>query len=171
MLPGELDVSSDLSIADWEISDWQMERSRYQFSPERAGPQLVSTSFVGKRNLGYYILKVILPLSLIVMMSWAIFWIHPEQSGTQIAMSITCVLTLMTYRSVVDYLLPKLSYMTRMDVFILGSTILLFVSLVQAVYTSMLVSDSRNELAERIDVICRWLFPLMFGMVVLGFVL
>ena len=171
MLPGELTASPHLSIADWDISDWQIQTGRYQLSPERVGPQLVSTSFVAQRNVGYYVLKVILPLSLIVMMSWAIFWIHPEQSGTQIAMSITCVLTLMTYRSMVDYLLPKLSYMTKMDVFILGSTILLFVSLVQAVYTSMLVSDSRDVLAERIDVICRWLFPFLFVILILVFVL
>jgi hypothetical protein len=51
--------------------------------------------------------KVILPLILIVAMSWIVFWIDPEESGIQISVAITTMLTLIAYRFAVGADLPK----------------------------------------------------------------
>ena len=41
-----------------------------------------------------YISKIILPLLLIVGMSWLVFWIDPELAGPQISIAVTPMLTL-----------------------------------------------------------------------------
>jgi hypothetical protein len=52
-----------------------------------------------------------------------------------------------------------------MDYFILGSMILVFLTLVEAVMTSVLVDGGRTGHAKRIDRWCRWVFPIGFILV------
>ena len=63
--------------------------------------------------------------------------------------------------------LPKLAYFTVLDQFITGSTILVFVALVEAVTASFLVSKERTALALRLDTVSRWGFPAAFGLLTL----
>ena len=59
-------------------------------------------------------------------------------------------------------LLPKVAYMTRLDYFILGSTILVFITLIEVLITSALAKAKRKSVAKKWDLWCRWLFPAAF---------
>lgn len=125
-----------------------------------------------KRRPEYYLWKVLVPLMLIVAMSWSVFWINPAQFGPQIGMSATSMLTLIAFQFAMAGILPRLSYFTALDAFITASTGLVFLALVEALTTSYLVSVDRKELALRFDRVCRWVFPLAFvGLVLWIFVL
>jgi len=115
--------------------------------------------FTASRNVQFYILKVILPLVLIVIMSWAVFWIHPKQASSQISVAVTSMLTLIAYRFAVDSQLPRLPYMTCLDAFILTSTILVFFSLIEVLVTTILNDNHQTQRARRIDRYCRVIFP------------
>jgi len=156
-------ISRDLAVPDWEVLDWNAEPGSFEPSP---GEQMVAGltfSFVAKRKSGYFITKVIIPLILIVGMSWIVFWIDPKESGTQISVSVTTMLTLIAYRFAVGSFLPKISYLTRLDSFIFASTILVFTALIMVVITSSLARAGKLEKARAIDISARWLFPLMFA--------
>ena len=155
-------ITSKLSVADWTITDWRSGPFRYEPIPgiSVSAYELV---FDGKRRYGYFIAKVIIPLILIVAMSWVVFWINPKEAGTQISVAITAMLTLIAYRFAVGADLPKISYMTRLDYFILGSTILVFASLLEVVITSAYARSGRLALAIKLDLWCRWLFPGVFA--------
>ena len=118
--------------------------------------------FEAKRNTGYFIIKVIIPLILIVAMSWVVFWIDPTESGTQITVAITTMLTLIAYRFAIDVNLPKVSYLTRMDYFILLSTILVYASLIEVIITSTFAKNEKLSQARALDRQMRLLFPLAF---------
>ena len=124
-------------------------------------------SFQAERREDYYIYQVIVPLVLIVMMSWIVFWIDPKESGTQINVAITTMLTLIAYRFAVGIDLPKVDYMTRLDFFILGSTLMIFATLLQAVVTTSMAKSSKLFEARQIDLWCRWIFPVGFILLVL----
>ena len=78
------------------------------------------------RNPTYYVLKVVIPLCLIVMMSWLPRWINPDQIGTNIGVSTTSFLTLVAYLFAITVLLPRVSYFTRLDRFIFLSILMVF---------------------------------------------
>ena len=118
--------------------------------------------FTAARNVEHYILKVILPLVLIVMMSWAVFWIEPVTSNSQLSIAVTSMLTLIAYRFAVDSQLPRLPYMTRLDSFFLTSTILVFFSLIEVLVTTILDNNQETERAKQIDRYCRVVFPAIF---------
>ena len=158
-------VVPDVSISDWEILGSRARTQAYQPMPgvqPRAGYVL---EFDAKRFIGYYRTKIILPLLLIVAMSWLVFWIDPELAGPQISLAVTSVLTLIAYRFMVSGMLPKISYLTRMDWFTSASTMLVFLTLVEATYTVMLTKSGRPERAQTINRISRWGVPLAFVLV------
>ena len=118
--------------------------------------------FTARRNVEYYLLKVILPLVLIVMMSWSVFWTDPGNSNTQFSIAVTSMLTLIAYRFAVDSQLPRLPYMTRLDVFFLISTLLVFFSLIEVLVTTVLDNNARKKQAQKIDRYCRLIVPVIF---------
>jgi hypothetical protein len=79
-------------------------------------------------------------------------------AATQISVSSTAMLTLIAYRFAIDGLVPKVSYLTRMDTFIFIATFIIFAGLVIAVITSILARGDHLPLARQIDKWCRLLF-------------
>jgi hypothetical protein len=77
------------------------------------------------------------------------------------------VVTLVAYRFIVGDLVPQISYLTHLDDFLLGATLLVFASLIQSVGTTMLLRSRRLRTARQIDLWCRGLFPVLFAVVVL----
>lgn len=155
-------ISPQFSLPDWEILDhkaWGHNTSVFAKMDEAS---MFTISLEAKRHNEYYILKVILPLFLIVAMSWIVFWIDPEQAGTQIGVATTSMLTLIAYRFSIDSLVPAVSYLTRMDTFILSSTLLVFGTLGEAVITSVLTKHGKAKIATRMDQWCRLIVPAGF---------
>ena len=155
-------LASAFSQEEWDIIEWSLDITPYSAMEGDLPDASFAFVFVAERKLGFYIWKIIIPLILIVMMSWIVFWINPEQFATQIGVSTTSMLTLIAYRFVMVGLLPNISYLTRMDYFILGSTLLVFLALIQAVVTAILAEAKKITLAKSIDRWCRGIFPLFF---------
>ena len=151
-----------IEIAGWDLGEVEG-RIETGFAPLR---QTEYSSYhwriEGERQYGFFTRKLIIPLALIVFMSWAIFWIHPTQIAPQMGIGATSMLTLIAYHFALAGFLPRISYPTIADQFIVWSLILVFLALTEAVATAALVSYGREEQALNIDRWCRWLFPLAF---------
>ena len=72
------------------------------------------------------------------------------------------MLTLIAYRFALGNLLPRISYMTRLDYFLLGSTVIVFLALVEVTATSRFVFLGRESLARKLDKYSRIGFPSVF---------
>ena len=158
-------ISQRFSLPDWNVTSWSVDSKPVQPVPGGITVSVATFSFEATRRAGYFIGKVIVPLVLIVAMSWVVFWIDPRESGTQISVAITAMLTLIAYRFAVGTQLPQVEYMTRLDLFILGSSILVFASLIQVVVTSSFAKTDRLLQARKVDIWCRWLFPVVFFLI------
>ena len=69
---------------------------------------------------------------------------------------------MIAHRFVLANLLPRLPYMTRMDYFTVGSTLLVFLALVTVIWTSSLDRRHLTDRARRIDRWARPAFPVLF---------
>jgi len=154
-------ISKSITLPDWKVEQWQVRPLSYEMVPglEYSG---YAFEFTASRNVWHYILKVILPLVLIVVMSWEVFWMDPIHASSQISIAITSMLTLIAYRFAVDSQLPRLPYMTRLDAFILMSTLLIFFSLIEVLITTVLETNHETVRAKKIDRSCRVIFPGIF---------
>jgi hypothetical protein len=155
-------IAPKITLPDWTIEKWETKPLTYTLAP---GLQYSSYAFefTASRYVEYYILKVILPLVLIVIMSWSGFWIDPVNASAQISVAVTSMLTLIAYRFAVDTQLPRLPYMTRIDLLFLVSTLLVFFSLIEVLVTTVLDNNQQPERAKKIDRYCRVIFPAIFA--------
>ena len=160
-------ISPSVTLPDWTIEKWELKPLVYALAP-RHQYSSYAFEFTASRNVEHYLLKVILPLVLIVIMSWAVFWIDPINANSQVSIAVTSMLTLIAYRFAIDSQLPRLPYMTRLDVFILASTLLVFLSLIEVVATIILDNTRKKERAKKIDRYCRVIFPVIFALATIG---
>jgi hypothetical protein len=158
-------VVPEISISDWKVLGSNAAAGGYQPMPGVRPTAGYILEFDVQRHVGYYLSKIILPLLLIVAMSWLVFWIDPELAGPQISIAVTSMLTLIAYRFMVGGMLPRISYTTKMDVFTTASTILVFLTLVEATLTVMLTKRGQPGTAQAIDRVSRWAFPLAYVLV------
>jgi hypothetical protein len=154
-------IYKELSLPDWKIVEYEVTSN--PFVPAE-GSQVAgfSLEFIAKRYIDYYVWQVIIPLILIVIMSWGALWIDPTSSGTQIGLATTSILTLIAYRFMLGNLIPRLPYMTRLDYFTFGSTVLVFLMLIEVLTTSYLARMSKEKVARKIDRACRVILPVFF---------
>ena len=155
-------IAPSITLPDWTIEKWDTKAAVYALAPGLENSSYVF-EFTAARNVSHYILKVMFPLVLIVIMSWAVFWMDPIHSNAQINIAITSMLTLIAYRFATDNQLPRLAYMTRLDAFILMGTVLIFFSLIEVITTTILETNHRARLAKTIDRCCRLIFPAIFA--------
>ena len=155
-------IAKELSLPDWKVV-------AYEISPAPYTPieQIRNAGFIfrfeAQRHIAYYAWQVVLPLSVVVVMSWAAFWVAGEQVGVRIGVATSSILTLIAQRFVLGSLLPRLPYMTRMDYFTAGSTLLVFLALITVVFTSYFTTQPRHqEKVQRIDLGARFAFPAAF---------
>jgi hypothetical protein len=155
-------MAPSFSVADWRVEDFRAGGEKYPLAPGLPVP-VFRVRLRAERQSAYFVLKVIVPLLLIVGMACSVFWMDPKNASTQIGVATTSMLTLIAYRFAMAGFAPPVPYLTRMDIFILGGTLVVFLILVVAVATVYLAGRGRLALALRIERHCRWGFPAVFA--------
>jgi hypothetical protein len=157
-------------VKTFSVAGWSIELGQAQITAEYIAPQDRSLSRINyqlkaQRHTGFYLWKVLVPLMLIVFMAGGVFWIDPTELGPQIAIATASVFTLIAFLFSLGYLLPRVSYLTRMDQFVLGSTLLVFLALGEAIVTANLARGGNQSLSRAIDRWARAIYPALFATV------
>ncbi|MFZ1747346.1 MAG: hypothetical protein WAU17_15610 [Nitrospirales bacterium] len=163
-------MANTLSLADWKILRFEAIVAPYNPIEEihTAG---FAFQFQAKRYVGYYLWQVVLPLAVVVIMSWAAFWVGREHIGVRIAVATSSVLTLIAHRFVLASLLPRLPYMTHLDYFTVGSTLLVLLALIAVIVTGFLAAHGHDRHARKIDFFARGAFPGAFLLLLIWFLM
>ena len=156
-------ISKTLTMPDWEVTGWDFVASNLSLDEESPQVQGMIFSLDVKRDRSFFIYKVILPLILIVMMSWMVFWIDPSLAASQISVSVTAMLTMIAYRFALAGMMPRLAFLTSLDHFVLVSTLVVFLSMVEVIYTAYLSTSDQLEKARKVDRKARWIAPLIYA--------
>jgi hypothetical protein len=159
------------SLGKATLPNWEVEEGRFistTIGIPSFGKQFAAAIYEIplKRGSGYFVWKVVLPLCLIVAMSWAVFWIDPRELGSQLGLSASAVLTLVAFQWSLGQFLPRVSYMTTLDHFLIVSMIFVFLALGEAITSTRLAVRGHRELAFKLDRVCRIAFPISFCAIV-----
>lgn len=118
-----------------------------------------------KRDSDYYVLTMLVPMSLIIFMAWTVFWLQPNIVPSRIAIATASIFSLIALGVSIRLGLPKVSYLTKADYFVLGCTLMVFVALGVAVIGSRWANSDRMEQALKINAIARWVYMFLFAVV------
>lgn len=157
-------VTDNYSVADWKIVDFGTHSKALELPTGVRVPSF-TLSFTAERLSQHYIIKVIAPLLMIILLSWVVFWLSPTEGGSQLGVAVTSFLTVIAYHVALGSKLPEISYLTRLDVFVFGGTIIVFLAMIEVVITTGLAQKGKVNAARWMDRACRVIFP---GLLVLG---
>uniref|UniRef100_A0A8R1DVB9 Gamma-aminobutyric acid receptor subunit beta n=1 Tax=Caenorhabditis japonica TaxID=281687 RepID=A0A8R1DVB9_CAEJA len=100
--------------------------------------------FTFKRNIGFYLIQIYFPSSLIVVISWVSFWLNREAVQARVAIGVTTVLTMTTLMTSTNASLPKVSYVKSLDVFLGVCFFIVFASLLEYAAIGYLMKRNRS---------------------------
>ncbi len=163
---------AEMEKAQIEIPQWTLKRvaaSTREYSASHAGPLGTTSTFVLTMDLQrqslFMIRLVVLPLIMIVILSWSVFWMDRSSLGDRISVSFIGILTSVTYQVVVSGILPEISYTTWMNGFLNISFLIMSATVVINLVVGAADQQGLTARGDLIDRRCRWIFPLVyFGM-------
>ena len=154
------------SAEGWQFKVLEPELGEYSIKGvDRTKPRL-RFLIEAERNTRYYMWTMFLPMSLIVFMSWTAFWLQPSIVPARIGISTASIFSLMALGFSIRTSLPKIPYMTRADIFVVGCTLMVFLALAVAVIGSRWASSEHEHRALRLNAVARWVYAGMFGVVI-----
>ena len=92
------------------------------------------------RNPGFYLWKVIFPILIVVIISFSVFWMVVDNLADRLFVSMTGLLTSVAYQFIISESLPRLSYITLMDIILSISYCLMAIMILLNVYINHLHS-------------------------------
>ena len=93
------------------------------------------------------------------------FWLQPNIVPPRIAIATASIFSLIALGVSIRLGLPKVSYLTKADIFVIGCTLMVFIALGIAVIGSRWAASDRMEQALKANAITRWVYVLVFILV------
>ena len=137
--------------------------ARSRPASERPGAASQIVVGVDVRRQSFFITRlVIIPLILIVLLSFSVFWMDRSSLGDRISVSFIGILTGVAYQIVMSDILPRISYMTLMNGILSLSFLTMCATVVVNLAVGALDRKGRSDVGDRVDRRCRWIFPLAY---------
>jgi hypothetical protein len=119
-----------------------------------------------KRDPKYCLLTMVLPMAPIALMAWTAFWLQPNIVNPRLGISTAAIFSLIALGVSIRLGLPPISYLTRADLFVIGCTLLVFLSLGVSVAVIRWGNADQMERALRLNRAARWIYLVLFGVVI-----
>ena len=163
-------VASNVRVPQWTITGASVSvRDR---AASYAGRRWVSSAFVVSVDVqreSFYMRRLVsIPLMVIVLLSFSVFWMDRSSLGDRLSVSFIGILTSVAYQLIMSEQLPRISYVTLMHAFLTFSFLTMCATVVISLLVGTLNQRGKSELGDRVDRRCRWIFPCTyFGLILL----
>ena len=157
-------AGQEIRISQWEFTGLHV--SSGDHSAPYVGTGGTASTFVVsievERQSFFMLRLVVLPLVLIVMLSWSVFWMDRSSLGDRISVSFIGILTAVAYQMVVSEILPQIAYMTLMHAILNFSFFTMCATVVINLVVGGLDTRGNIQAGDRLDHRCRVIFPLVY---------
>ena len=124
----------------------------------------VTVMFDGHRHIQYYVLRIIIPLFIIVMVSWATFFLRDFSKRVDI--SAGNLLVYVAFNFTISNDLPRLGYITFMDTILASAFVITGLTVMWNVLLKRLELVDKEDTARTIDTYTLWIYPGAFLLVI-----
>ena len=115
-----------------------------------------------QRVFAPYLLKILTPLTIILILSYLVFFIPAESLDVASALTVTSLLACIAFEWSVSGALPNIGYVVMSDRIFHLCYVLIMLAMAQTVYTYALERQGRLKFADRLEKAGRFVFPLGF---------
>lgn len=149
------------SLAQWHVTGVSAHSGSTRQFRSFAIPEAVFSIGV-ERRYSFYLWKVFLPLLLMVFLSWAVFWLEPNDVSNQVQIGVTTILTVIAFAFAISATMPRVSYLTYIDAFFLTCYVFVFIAIVELMTVHTAHRRRGPDVSSRIRRVSRWLVPAAF---------
>ena len=158
----KIGFNPNLNLPEWKIGDLESQIKQKQEIREEEPFSKFLMHIKLIRKPGFYLWKIIIPLVILVMISWSVFWMAEENLADRISFSLTGILTVVAYQFLISENLPNISYLTLMDAILSLSFVIIALTVAENIVINGLNVAHQKLLAVKLDRICRLAFPTIY---------
>ncbi|WP_197530797.1 hypothetical protein [Bythopirellula polymerisocia] len=155
-----------VNIAQWRLVNLDMVAGlsdyRYYGAPKQLSE--IRLNITLERQSANIVWKVIVPLIVLVLLMWAVFWMEVDNLSDRLNVAFIGILTIVAYQFLIDGTMPRISYFTFTDTVLLYSFLVMCLAIVESLILYSLCKAGRKEAAERLDRAAQWAFPIIYFM-------
>ncbi|ODN04742.1 Gamma-aminobutyric acid receptor subunit beta [Orchesella cincta] len=126
---GSVGMAHDVSLPQFKVYGYR--QKAYEISLTTGNYSRLACEIQFVRSMGYYLIQIYIPSSLIVVISWVSFWLNRNAAPARVYLGITTVLTMTTLMSSTNKALPKISYVKSIDVYLGTCFVMVFAALLE----------------------------------------
>jgi hypothetical protein len=153
-----------LGEEEWILGNATMELSTVTGISGLESPK-VALRFDGRRHVMYYVIRIFLPMLVLVVVSWATFFLDEYRKRIEIAGA--NLLIFVAFNWVISDELPKLGYLTFLDFILQWMFVVTGLIVVFSVGLSRLKSSGREVFARKLDnYAVKWVYPLGYAAII-----
>lgn len=160
----ETPSTDHIRLPQWSVEGATLSTRERQVSS--AGLRGVASSLIlaveVDRQSWYVRRLIVLPLIIIVLLSFSVFWMDRSSLGDRISVSFIGILTAVAYQTVMSDNLPRIAYFTLMHGFLTLSFVTMCVTAVINLVVGALDKKGMQSAGDRLDRRCRWIFPIAY---------
>ncbi|KAI9330494.1 neurotransmitter-gated ion-channel ligand-binding domain-containing protein [Zopfochytrium polystomum] len=144
------------SSALWPLQDWYVESgilyaSGVNITATTAGTPYVLWSLNVKRDPTTYVIKYLLPLFFVTFASTLSYWVSPDAVPARVAFGVSLLVSVISLNFIASADLPKVNYITKMDVFIAFAFLFVFIALIEFAAIHYLKTSGNVLLSKSIE--------------------
>ena len=107
--------------------------------------------------------KVFFGLFISVLVSWCAFWVRPKESSPRVSLGVGATFAASAVTVTINNSLPDTNAVTLADKFIMLTLGFIVASVVVTILALTLHAQNQEALQQHVDRVCRWLFPVTYG--------
>ncbi len=114
------------------------------------------------RKLSYHVVQTYVPSSVYLTVSWLALFVPPQSIAERLAMAMTIMLTLTAMFATERQSVPRVSYVTYLDIWMLTCVLFVFLELAEFTAVLHLIRNKRERAGDRLEKVARTMLPLLF---------
>lgn len=115
----------------------------------------------------FFIMRlVVFPLTLIVLLSWSVFWMDRSSLGDRMSVSFVGILTAVAYQIMISDIMPHVADFSFLNAFVIVSMLTMAATVVVNLAVGAYDNQNKSDVGELIDRASRVIFPLAFILLV-----
>ena len=142
------EVGPQLGEEEWVITESETEISALIASTQ-AETSRYSFGFRARRNLNFYTFRIFIPIAIIIVVSWIVFFL--KDYGKRVEAASANLLVFIAFNFTISDELPRLGYLTFLDIVLVSTFIVTSLVLVFSVFLKRLEVDGKLTLVNQID--------------------
>lgn len=149
MIASQLHLTEFSLTGNWTSSGFEISpRSRRAFVGNYSA---LTFKFQLSREAGFYFMDYFIPSIMLVMTSWVSFWLQADNAAPRVTLGTSTMLSFITLASGQSKTLPKVSYIKASEIWFLGCTAFIFLSMAEFAFVNIIWRRSKQVELKKVN--------------------